>query len=449
MVYLGCFFFLFGFIIDITLDFRDSANHPPLAKMNINDIRRDYIGKSITAIPSPNFIINKSKFAGNCASMRSNIKALEEKTNIRLKFRPHMKTHKTIEGLLLQLDNGKSSKSVLVSTLAEAEYILSDSRINTVVNEICYTLPVTQNAMFMNRLKKVADQVKLVLFIDNIEQLQYLKNNALLNSQKWNVFLKIDVGTQRAGIQHDNEDYLKEVFQKLALFSKSFDLYGIYAHAGHSYDCKDREAVSNVLIEELKSVIEVAEFQSKQNSFDKKLVLSIGGTPTIKAIEDGHIDFLKLLLSVDKEKFELELHCGNYCMLDLQQASTKVSKESDIAGYVLSSVVSNYPLRNESLCNAGVLALTRETSSYKGHGIVFEIEEFLNLKDSFEILPNQCCINRISQEHGIIKDKLLKIGQGLVIIPQHACIVAARYPFYVITDENYKVTDIWVPCKGW
>lgn len=417
--------------------------------MNINDIRREYIGKSVSDLPSPNFIINQSKFAKNCASLRNNMKALEEKTNIKLKFRPHMKTHKTIEGLLLQLDNGKASKSVLVSTLSEAEYVLSDSRINTVVNEICYTLPVTQNEIFMNRLKKIADQVKLVLFIDHIDQLLYLKENAPSSNNKWNVFLKVDVGTQRAGIQHDNLDYLNEIFEQLAIFSQTIDLYGIYAHAGHSYSCRDKAAVNDVLIEEMKHVIEVAELQSEQNLFDKRLVLSIGGTPTIKAIEDGHNDFLELLLSVDKEKFDLELHCGNYSMLDLQQASTKVSNVSDIAGYVLSSVVSNYPLRNESLCNAGVLALTREASSFKGHGVVFEIEEFLDLKDSFEIPPNQSCIDRISQEHGIIKDRLLKLGQGLAILPQHACIVAACYPFYVITDESHKVTDIWVPCKGW
>lgn len=417
--------------------------------MNINDIKRDYIGKLITDLPSPNFIINKSKFANNCASLRDNIKALEEKTNLKLKFRPHMKTHKTIEGLLLQLDNGKASKSVLVSTLSEAEYILSDSRINTVVNEICYTLPVTQNEMFMNRLKKIAYHVNLVLFIDNIDQLLYLKENALKSNQKWNVFLKVDVGTQRAGIQHDNVDYLNEVFQKLAFFKETIDLYGIYAHAGHSYSCTDKDAVNDVLLMEMQYVIKVADLQSKQKLIDKKLVLSIGGTPTIKAIENSHTDFLELLLSVDKEKFDLELHCGNYCMLDLQQASTKVSKVSAIAGYVLSSVVSNYSSRNESLCNAGVLALTRETSSYKGHGLVFTIEEYLDLEDTFEIPSNQICIDRISQEHGIIKDNLLKLGQGLAILPQHACIVAALYPFYVITDESHKVIDIWIPCKRW
>lgn len=422
----------------------------PITNMtNIEKIKTLYLGKSITDLPTPSFVINRSKFSKNCEALRENMKALERKTNIKLKFRPHMKTHKTIEGLLIQLEGGNFSKSVLVSTLAEAEYILSDPRSNAVVEEICYTLPITQNEIFIDRLRQIGDQVKLILFIDHIDQLNYLKNVKLSEGKKWNVFLKIDVGTQRAGIHHKDLEYLKEAFETLAINSTAFELYGIYAHAGHSYGCTNKESVNDVLIEELKCVIDVADFHLKQNNFYNKLVLSIGGTPTIKAIEDGHEDFIGLLSTINKDKFELELHCGNYCMLDLQQASTKVSRVSDIAGYVLSSIVSNYSLRNESLCNAGVLALTRETSSYKGFGTIFEIEKYLDLQADIEIAEDHSYVAKVSQEHGIIKNKVMPIGQAVAILPQHACIVAASHPFFVITDDSHKVIDIWVPCRGW
>lgn len=416
---------------------------------NIESIRNAYVGESVRDIPTPSFVINKAKLTKNCETLRKNMKVLEKKANINLKFRPHVKTHKTVEGLLIQLNNGDESNSVLVSTLAEAEYILSDPRCNKVVKEICYTLPIAQNNFFMDRLIKISSQVKLILFIDHLDQLKYLQNCQLDESKQWNVFLKIDVGTQRAGVDHNNLTYIEELFKYIKAYEKVFDLYGIYAHAGHSYGCTNQESVNSVLLDELKFVVDVAKFVSEKEYFDKKLVLSIGGTPTIKAIENGEEDFIKLVSSIDKQKFELELHCGNYCMLDLQQASTSVSKVSDIACYVKSQIVSNYPSRNESLCNAGVLALTRETSTYKGHGTVFELEQFLNTTKGIEISEDHCCIDRISQEHGIIKDKIMDIGEEIAIIPQHACIVAACHPFFVVTNDKNIIVDIWVPCKGW
>jgi len=44
----------------------------------------------------------------------------------------------------------------------------------------------------------------------------------------------------------------------------------------------------------------------------------------------------------------------------------------------------------------------------------------------------------------------MKIGDLIRIVPQHACLACASYPwFYVVEDGGEEVVDVWVPCKGW
>ena len=66
---------------------------------------------------------------------------------------------------------------------------------------------------------------------------------------------------------------------------------------------------------------------------------------------------------------------------------------------------------------------------------------------------------RVSQEHGILAKiksnaPTLRIGQQIEIIGQHACLIAAAYPWYYVVDSSLKessdtVVDIWIPWKGW
>ena len=113
-------------------------------------------------------------------------------------------------------------------------------------------------------------------------------------------------------------------------------------------------------------------------------------------------------------------------------------------------VCSIYPERNEALVNAGVIALSKETSAYAGFGRVCKYPGW--------------AVVRLSQEHGIlgqVEDRVERIadstavasnfavGQKLFLYCQHACITAAAFHVYYIVDDNDIVQDTWVPWKGW
>ena len=139
-------------------------------------------------------------------------------------------------------------------------------------------------------------------------------------------------------------------------------------------------------------------------------------------------------------------------MLDLQQLHTTLIDRGRVAQKVLSTVISYYPGRgegrgDEALCDAGAIAMSKDTGPSGHFG---------------EILGRPWLLQRMSQEHGILtrtpgKDDTeggLKVGDRVEIVGQHACLIAAAYPWYYIIDSSIeegagRVVDVWVPWKGW
>jgi len=137
-------------------------------------------------------------------------------------------------------------------------------------------------------------------------------------------------------------------------------------------------------------------------------------------------------------------------MLDLQQIHTSLVGSSRVAQKVLATVISYYPGRgadgtDEALCDAGGIAMSKDTGPIKGYGWVNGGSWFLK---------------NISQEHVILAQEsgndsgLIKIGDKVEIIGQHACMIAAAHPWYYIVNSSVvedagRVVDVWVPSKGW
>lgn len=137
-------------------------------------------------------------------------------------------------------------------------------------------------------------------------------------------------------------------------------------------------------------------------------------------------------------------------MLDLQQIHTSLVDSPRVAQKVLATVISYYPGRgvdgtDEALCDAGGIAMSKDTGPIKGYGWVND---------------GSWSLKSISQEHGILAQTsgkgsgMIKIGDKVEIIGQHACMIAAAHPWYYIVDSGTaggadRVVDVWVPCKGW
>ncbi|CAB4252415.1 similar to Saccharomyces cerevisiae YGL196W DSD1 D-serine dehydratase (aka D-serine ammonia- lyase) [Maudiozyma barnettii] len=436
----------------------------------MSDLLSTYGGYDVKRLPTPCFLIVETKFDKNCRHMLERVNELERETNVPIKFRAHIKTHKTAKGTLKQLGVGlieTPKDSIVVSTIKEATELLNyqDKICKQYVKDICFGLPACVPEI-IDQLNTLSGRVQnLRIFVDSVEHLDNLvKFGRSANDRKWSIFIKVDMGTQRAGLPTESAEFL-ELLKKLITpeVAEVADLYGFYAHAGHSYNVTNILDAHDLLLQEIKAVNEAAKMvrklNPKINAID--LTLSVGATPTSNSLRIR--DELEINEYIrDTLVGTLEIHCGNYCVYDLQQLSTNCINDFECSGYVLGTVLSSYKERHEMLTNAGVMALTRESSKFKGNGLCIHTDTILK-DESYKI---DWFIDRISQEHGILKQyhgqedqefpnkktplkPLLNLGEKIAILPQHACITMGQFPHYFVLDNDNKVSDVWIPFQKW
>jgi D-serine deaminase-like pyridoxal phosphate-dependent protein len=206
------------------------------------------------------------------------------------------------------------------------------------------------------------------------------------------VFIKIDTGYKRAGIKTTSPAFpslVKTVVEKSQAAGSGCFLQGFYSHFGHSYAGSSEDDAANGLIEELAGLETATKAVPK--SWNEKLVLSVGATPTATAAQNMLSssspkvqEFHQVLGRLQKDHV-VELHAGVYPVLDCQQVATHARPsassaatssfqplaKSNIGIRMLVEVTSVYNERSkpEALVSAGSLAMGREPcKSYPGWG---------------------------------------------------------------------------------
>ncbi|KAK7420424.1 hypothetical protein QQZ08_010411 [Neonectria magnoliae] len=376
-----------------------------------------YIGEPTTELPTPSFVVNLPVLKQNIENLHRDVEKLG------ISFRPHVKTLKTLEVTRLMLGEGKY-RGIVASTLAEIRGVLPLAK-EGILDECLYGLPIYPG--ILPRLTELRASLRIILMVDNEQQIAHLEKAG--EKTPWDIFVKLDVGSHRAGVA-TNSPALRRLVER-AEASSAVHIYGFYCHAGHSYAGRSRSEAEDVLGLEISSVVEAA----KLLPADREIVVSIGSTPTAHVAENLKTDV--------PSNIKIELHAGNFPCNDLQQVATGLVPEAAQASYVATEVCSVYTDRNEALVNAGVISLSRESSAYSGFGRVVGHPAW--------------GVVRMSQEHGILGteekgqavDEVFQVGQRVNLFCNHACITAAAFFVYFVADEENIVRDAWIPWKGW
>ncbi|KAI1029826.1 hypothetical protein LB503_008135 [Fusarium chuoi] len=377
---------------------------------------KTYIGKHVSELPTPSLVVNLPVLKTNVETLHRDVEKLG------IGFRPHVKTLKSLEVTRLMMADGKY-RGIIASTIPEIQGALPLAK-EGILEECLYGLPVYPG--ILPRLIELRRSLRIMLMVDNEQQVSFLEESASSN-QPWDVFIKLDVGSRRAGIEA-NSAALNSLVE-CAQNSSAIRIYGFYCHAGHSYGGRSRDEAEKTLNVEVSSVLAAAKLLPS----DHQLVISVGSTPTAHVVES--------LKASMPENIKLELHAGNFPCNDLQQVSTGLVAETQQSVSVAAEVCSVYPERNEALVNAGVIALSREASAFNGFGRVVGSPAW--------------GVVRLSQEHGILGtsegrnvDDDFKVGQKVQLWCNHACIAAAAFYVYYVVDEQGIVGDTWIPWKG-
>jgi D-serine deaminase-like pyridoxal phosphate-dependent protein len=366
---------------------------------------------------TPCLLLDRARVVRNAERMSD----VARRNTVRL--RPHVKTHKCIEVARIQTEGHDGA--VTVSTLAEARAFAKNG-----FTDITYAVPI-ENGKFEDAIDILMSGVKLNLLTDDSETVRSLDHAAGNAGVKFDVFLKIDCGTHRVGVEPHTAEALD--IPRLISDSKNLNFAGILTHAGHSYNARSKDDILAVARHERDSMVELAE-RLRNQSIDVPTV-SIGSTPTMSLVD--HLE------GID------EIRPGNYIFFDNFQATLGSCSFEDTALTVLTAVIHKDKTRNRLVVDAGAIALSKDRGPVGldqgcGYGRVLDLEgDDTGMR-----------VTGMSQEHGEIAAgesevfENVKVGDRLRILANHSCLTAAQYSHYNVI-ENGEAVDRWEIHRGW
>ncbi|MFA0751510.1 MAG: hypothetical protein SLRJCFUN_001913 [Candidatus Fervidibacter sp.] len=370
--------------------------------MTVRDAER-WVGRSLfdDAVPTPFLFIDRTILERNIARMQ----ALANAAGVRL--RPHTKTHKIAAIAKMQWQAGACG--LTVAKLGEAQALV-DAGLQT-------SFLVAQPFVSAEKVRwalQLAEQNELLICLDSVELAETMGEVAAASGKTLELVLIVDTGYQRFGVDWREAPAVAEQMARL----KGVHFRGIRSHDGRTYRMPTLPERQKVAYEEAERMAETAD-QIRRRGVPCDLV-SIGSTPgAYFVLQNGRTEGVT------------ELRPGNYVFHDRMQISLGVARPDDCALRVVASVVS-LPRKGEALIDAGLKTLTGTQDRFaEGYGLV------VNRPDAV--------VEKLWEECGLVRftDASPKIGDRLVIIPNHACELTnlAEIVFYGSGD---RIEGFWV-----
>ncbi|KAK2519597.1 D-threo-3-hydroxyaspartate dehydratase-like protein isoform B [Columba livia] len=372
-----------------------------------------WLGAPLEQVPTPALALDQATLRHNAERMRERCQALG------VRLRPHVKTHKTLEGAALA--TGGTRRGIAVSTLAEARFFAAGG-----FDDILYAFPLPGG-----RLEECAALAQRLqsfqILLDAPQALALLRQRPLTPPKRWLVWLKLDCGNGRAGVRPQDPGALSLARAIAEDAPGEVTLVGVYAHCGDTYGCRDVPAVQAIARATATAVLDFVTALRRAGVPCPQA--SMGSTPSC-----SH--------PVPEMSQLTELHPGNYLFYDLQQTQLGSCRPEDVAIRVLTRVIGHYPHRNQLLLDCGWAALSLHGPRAPGGCAAIEGHPELRLVG-------------LTQEHGQVEAvdgpldfERFPVGSILALIPFHACATAAMHPVYYV-HAGGKVVELWHPVRGW
>ncbi len=314
-------------------------------------------------------------------------------------FRPHFKTHQSLEVGRWFREAGVDR--ITVSSLDMATYFAQEW------TNITVAFPV--NILEINTINDLAATITLQLLVESEEAIAFLAERVM---HPLSLFIKIDVGYGRTGIPSD--DFSKiEALLRCINAAEQLRFSGFLAHAGHTYGCRGRAQVLDIHNQSLRKMAALKE--RYPDSF-----ISIGDTPGCSLAEQFN--------GVD------EIRPGNFVFYDLTQAQIGSNTIDEIAVALACPVVATHPARNELVIYGGGAHLSKDRLEDPPYGTIYG--KIARPADGgWQGLISGMYVKKLSQEHGIVHvpDSEIDqhpVGSYLLVLPVHSCMTALAMRSY-------------------
>ena len=312
-------------------------------------------------------------------------------------FRPHVKTHQSLSVARWLKEEGVAK--ITVSSLKMAAYFAQEW------DDITVAFPT--NILEIETINTLASKIQLNLCVENVEVLEFLKNHL---KAPVGIFLKMDIGYNRTGIAVDRFSLIDQLLSQMDQ-TPMLQFKGFLGHAGHSYQCRSKEAIEAVhQTSKEKFLILKSHYQEQY----PELTLSYGDTPSCSVTED--------FTGID------EIRPGNFIFYDLTQNIIGSNELDEIAVAMACPVVAKHPDRNEIVIYGGGVHLSKDRVEDPETGVIFGRIAEKKGSGWGACAPNMH-LKSLSQEHGIVsvpKETMrdYAIGDLLWVLPVHSCMAA-------------------------
>ena len=343
-------------------------------------------------ITRPTLVVDKKKCLQNIEKMAN--KAAEYK----MRFRPHFKTHQSAK--IGEWYRNFGVTAITVSSVQMAEYFADNGW-----DDI--TIAFSLNIREIKNINRLAEKIKLQVLVENTEATE-----ALIEKIKYpvGVWIKIDTGYNRTGIDSSNSYYIDSVINKITQNDK-LSFKGFLTHTGHTYDASSTDEIYS---RHFDALLKLRSLKHKYIFKFPDVEISMGDTPAAS-----------ICTSFDDVD---EIRPGNFVFYDLMQHNLGVCRLNDIAVKVVCPVVAKHLMRNEVIIHGGAVHFSKdEIINIDGKKMFGRV---IIQKGNEKIMLDQMnYLSKLSQEHGTLKvahnqfDNF-NVGDLVEILPVHSCLTA-------------------------
>lgn len=343
---------------------------------------------------------------------RNNIKnMIDSLTKYNIKHRPHVKTHKIVELAKLEIEIG--AMGISCATLTELEVMAAAG-----INNILLAFPLIGDTQCRNLYKILKEyDVEFTTIVDSEEGLAGLDAVGERLNKKINVYIDIDSGGHREGVQSDNVlSFARSVLEK-----KWIKLTGLFTYFGHIYQCETKD-------------------HAKKSKEEANILLSHKRTLEENGIQIDNLSGGSTVSSSNPDQLTgiTESRAGNFIFYDMNAVYLGLVSPEECALRVVAKVVSK-PLAGRLTIDAGSKALSSD-NPLKGDAYGYVISH-----------PELKIVN-LNEEHGFIEynteEVNLNIGDNIEIVPNHACVISNLYNKVFLFEGNELLRPMEVDAKG-
>ncbi|REL38201.1 hypothetical protein DYD21_06220 [Rhodohalobacter sp. SW132] len=350
----------------------------------------------------PNIPLSRPKavvFEQHC---KSNIKSMQNKAqSAGAVFRPHFKTHQSLE--IGQWFRDEGVTGITVSTPEMAKYFASDSW-----DDITIGFPFYSGQI--HEINELTNHCSLKLFVHRPEDVRYLATEL---TNPVSIFIEINAGYGRSGVNIYNSELIREII-KACEESQKTRFYGFYIHDGDTYKVHGSSEVESVIKRDFSALNNL-----KKNWPDASV--SLGDTPSCSLLNE--------FPGID------ELTPGNLVFYDLMQVNIGSCTYSQVGLLIKAPVAQLKPKSNECIIHGGAVHFSKDNIHMDGKQ---SYGQPVTVSDNGKIKPiNGSSLVALSQEHGTVtglKELQNALGKNeleeIWICPVHSCLTANLFKEY-------------------